>query len=247
MLVKYGRHCVPGWQWRVQPGEHAGLTLWSVWGGRGMLRLGADIYMLRAGDMFLIDYAEAVEGTEDADYPLDVRFIDFSREYIPSGSALPKYRRCARHEFFQELLTQAERAQNSRDLPQTALWLQAVIYAYAAQPPCEKKTDYSDKIEDISAVFHSCPQKKYDIRALAAECGLTPDHFIRVFKAQKGLTPYAYLQKIRAETAASLLINSSMSVSDTANACGFPDVYSFSRFFKAKTGCSPSEYRNRKI
>lgn len=247
MIVKYGRHCVPGWQWSVQPGEHNDLTLWSVWGGRGSLKLGSDFYMLRAGDMFLIDYSEGVEGTEETDYPLDVRFFDFTRDCIPLGLELPKYRYCAQHEFFQELFAQAERAQNIGDIAQTALWLQAVIYAYSAQPSCEKKTDYTDKVESISAFFHSCPQKKYDIRALAAECGLTPDHFIRVFKAQKGLTPYSYLQKIRAETAASLLINSSMSVSDTANACGFSDIYSFSRFFKAKTGCSPSEYRNRKL
>ncbi len=79
MLVKYGRHCVPGWQWGVRPGEHTGLTLWSVWRGRGSLKLGADVYMLRAGGMFLFDYSEGIEGTEEADYPLDVRFFDFSR------------------------------------------------------------------------------------------------------------------------------------------------------------------------
>lgn len=86
----------------------------------------------------------------------------------------------------------------------------------------------------------------FDVGAEAEKIPLCPDHLRRVFKRETGLAPLGYLLRLRVEHAQSLLIHSTLSVTDIAHMSGFDDPYYFSRLFKKHTGVSPSEYRQRK-
>lgn len=65
------------------------------------------------------------------------------------------------------------------------------------------------------------------------------------FKEKTGKTFHAHLMELRLMTAKSLLVNSSLGVSEIAYAVGFNDSNYFSACFKAQIGISPREYRNR--
>ena len=242
LSMHYGKHCVPEWKWNVPVGCHPGFTLWSVWGGNGQIMLGKNCYKLSVGDVFFIDYKKAVDAHQNDPASLDVRYIDFTLRNPDVLGDLPEHRHFDQYHFVLELLNRFRLAEERNNLPQMEIWLQALITEYQNKPPTSAGA-YSLKIDELCRMFQQHPQKQYDISELARHFSLTTDHFIRIFKQERGVTPYAYLQHCRLETAKTLLRMSTLSITDIANACGFSDIYNFSRFFQSKTGISPRKFR----
>ena len=56
-----------------------------------------------------------------------------------------------------------------------------------------------------------------------------------------------YLNLYRTEQACNLLRTTQKDISDIALDCGFQTLRSFNRAFKAATGLTPTQYRDRKI
>lgn len=78
---------------------------------------------------------------------------------------------------------------------------------------------------------------------VSREIGLSPFTTIRQFKAITGCTPHAYLLEIRLDAAKRLLAGTTASVESIAKRVGFDDLAYFSRFFKRRTGITPSGFR----
>lgn len=78
---------------------------------------------------------------------------------------------------------------------------------------------------------------------LAAEAGLTPRYFCRVFRQVTGRSPIDYLNYYRIECAAERLGTTGDSVTDIALACGFNDLSYFVKQFRRYKGVSTREYR----
>ena len=91
--------------------------------------------------------------------------------------------------------------------------------------------------------IHRDPAGKPDFDADAAELGVTPIHYRRLFKAVIGVPPYEYLQQNRLHLAFSLLkTTKSLQIKEISQRCGFGNATEFSRFFKQRTGMSPLNY-----
>jgi len=78
---------------------------------------------------------------------------------------------------------------------------------------------------------------------LAAEAGLSPFHFGRVFKESTGLTPHAFVTARRMDRARRLLWTSDRPVEDVARAVGFGNISHFRRVFRRHHGLVPSDLR----
>jgi len=85
--------------------------------------------------------------------------------------------------------------------------------------------------------------RKLTIGELASVAGMSEGHFSRMFKLYVRKTPIAYLNAYRLQRAAQMLQQSDMSVSEAALACGFDNFSYFSKLFRSRFHCSPSEYR----
>ena len=83
------------------------------------------------------------------------------------------------------------------------------------------------------------------VQELANREALSKQSLIRKFKASTGLTPMQYLADARFNECKILLRETSMNISQIAQACGFENVYYFSNFFRKSTGVSPSQYRKK--
>lgn len=68
-------------------------------------------------------------------------------------------------------------------------------------------------------------------------------HFMRIFKKAYNCSPIEYVINLRMNRACALLKGSDLTISETAERCGFDDVNYFSRIFKRRIGISPSKYR----
>lgn len=78
---------------------------------------------------------------------------------------------------------------------------------------------------------------------LAAQVGLSPYYFTRIFKSATGLAPYQYLLHKRIDHAQRCLRRDHASIDDVAKASGFNDATQFAKQFKKITSQTPSMYR----
>ena len=79
----------------------------------------------------------------------------------------------------------------------------------------------------------------------AAEAGLGPFHFLRLFASVHGMTPHQYLLSVRLRRAAKLLATTNQPITDIAYDVGFNDLSNFVRTFRAAAGVSPRAFRGR--
>jgi AraC family transcriptional regulator len=81
---------------------------------------------------------------------------------------------------------------------------------------------------------------------LAAEVGLSPYHFVRVFKATFGTTPHRYVQERRLEAAAEALQRQSRrSIADIALEHGFASQAHMTDLMRRRFGVTPRMLRRR--
>jgi AraC-like DNA-binding protein len=79
---------------------------------------------------------------------------------------------------------------------------------------------------------------------LAAAVGLSADYFARIFRRTFGTSPRKWLVAERIRLAQARLLDAPhLGVGQVAAEFGYPDVFLFSRQFRAVTGRSPSEHR----
>ncbi len=85
--------------------------------------------------------------------------------------------------------------------------------------------------------------EKMSLDRLAATACLSKAHFCVGFRKYFGTSPMAYVMQYRMHVAAELLEDINQSIAAVAAACGYADVYHFSRVFKQIHGLSPGRYR----
>lgn len=91
----------------------------------------------------------------------------------------------------------------------------------------------------ITANLH----KHLDIDTLAEKANVSKYHFIKIFRKEMGVTPGQYMQDVKIEKAFRLLNFSDLNINQIAETLAYPDIQTFSRAFKNKTGMAPLNYR----
>lgn len=76
---------------------------------------------------------------------------------------------------------------------------------------------------------------------LSKRSSMSKFDLIRSFKEAFGITPRKYFIEKRIELA-KVCLKQNQPIMEVAHACGYPDIYSFSKQFKKILGCSPSKY-----
>lgn len=86
---------------------------------------------------------------------------------------------------------------------------------------------------------------KPTLSELARSVGLSVSHFCRAFRVSTGLPPHQWMTMKQMERAASLLVESHLSVEQIAGQLGL-DSHALARAFRKSHGLSPTEYRRQK-
>ena len=96
---------------------------------------------------------------------------------------------------------------------------------------------------DVAHWLSSSFQEPVDWEHVAGVVGLSRFHFLRSFAKVLGVTPHQYLVRARLRSAARLLAERELSVTEVALAVGFEDLSHFIRTFRRAAGVSPSAFR----
>jgi AraC family transcriptional regulator len=91
------------------------------------------------------------------------------------------------------------------------------------------------------------PESPRSVRDLARGARLSPYYFLRTFRSVTGVTPHQYVRRGRLRQAATRLKTEHKKIVDIAFDCGFDDVSTFNRAFRAEFGVSPRAYRFQKM
>ena len=78
---------------------------------------------------------------------------------------------------------------------------------------------------------------------VAANIGLNPYYFSKLFNEYTQMSFPAYLAGIRVQSAINLLTDERLSITDCAFMSGFQSTTTFNKVFHEVTGCTPREYR----
>jgi AraC-like DNA-binding protein/ligand-binding sensor protein len=87
--------------------------------------------------------------------------------------------------------------------------------------------------------------RKISLQEIADASGLSAPYFSTIFKHEMGENLSNYLNRLRVEKAATMLVETNMTLSEIAAACGFEDQSWFSKIFKSFAGMSPGKYREK--
>lgn len=124
-------------------------------------------------------------------------------------------------------------------------WIGCVIreglYDNAVSERGDPKTLHA--VKSVLRRIHADYAVPLSLEALAAEAGLSPKYFCRIFRQITGRTPIAYLQYYRLEKAAERLAATDDPITEVAFACGFGDISYFTKAFRRARGVSAREYR----
>ncbi len=85
--------------------------------------------------------------------------------------------------------------------------------------------------------------KGLQLAVISRAAGLSPQYLCRVFKQCFGISTMHYVTAYRVQKAEGLLLNSTSSCSEIAEAIGFESVHTLSRIFRKIRGVSPMRYR----
>ncbi len=146
------------------------------------------------------------------------------------------------------LLTSMETELFHRDVGYEAVTLAqfSQLVVYLARCYARSMTPQSHRIlriADAMSLMERAYAEPLRLDILADMACMSSSTFTRVFKQATGYTPIAYLLRLRIRKAAALLLDASLSVTETAQQVGFVDSNYFTRQFTAIMGISPRKYQ----
>ncbi len=109
-----------------------------------------------------------------------------------------------------------------------------------------EKLDLEQSKKPLSLIINYIDTHLFDNnisnKLLAQKMDISEVYLRKLFLSNLGVTPKQYILDLRLKSAQQLLTNTTKTVTEISEECGFTSVYHFCRIFKEKTGITPSEY-----
>lgn len=110
-------------------------------------------------------------------------------------------------------------------------------------PYSPAEAQYYPRFTEIREVVTNRASERWTVERMARTANLGTNRFSLLYRRFFGTSPIDDLLSARIELAKYHLVSSDATLETIADACGFSNVYYFSRLFKKRVGCPPGEYR----
>ncbi len=124
-----------------------------------------------------------------------------------------------------------------------------VLEAYFSNTPAEAMPqDKDDAILNrfLVSVYENC-HKQRTVQYYADEQHLSPYYFSSIIRERSGKSALQWIGNVTMTFSRQYLECSDMSIKEIADRLNFSDQSTFGRYFKHHEGCSPSEFRERRL
>lgn len=128
-----------------------------------------------------------------------------------------------------------------------SLLFQIILELYRKTNDRDFKNETESRLSKARYEIIKNPQKKHSLESLAALCGYSPGRFSHLYKNIYGISPMQSVINERISMAKTLLEYGGFSISDVSSACGFENIYYFSKLFKQRTGIAPSRFGHKQL
>jgi AraC-like DNA-binding protein len=251
----YGKaRCEEGWNWHPQP--LTDYDLWYALSGSGEMRLQGQTYPIRKGSCFLVRPGDTPEATQFSEDRLQVIFIHFQCSVKPGGSStadlIPERHTVITETYLFEMLLNrimeleqrnAEWKDIEFDLIMKQLFIQLLRQQSESADHNRLEGKHGQLLSRIISHIKDVPGYRISHSELAAKVSMSPEYLNKLFKRYTGMSLKHYMTEARLERALHLLQETTMNVSQVAEALGYGNIYLFSRQFKEQYGRPPSDFK----
>lgn len=141
-------------------------------------------------------------------------------------------------------------------IPHSPLYVDSLTHEIAVRVlelHAERGTPYKQKISAlppyafrrVAEMLRESLHERIRLGDLAALCGYSRAHFLRMFQVTTGVTPYEYHMQMRLQHAMTLLASPANPLIDIAAACGFSSQSHLASVFRKRIGTTPSQFRRQ--
>ena len=129
-------------------------------------------------------------------------------------------------------------------LSQLIFWLTSRCPA-SEKAPSKKALRDEARVKTMIQYIHENYGEEIGTAAIAGSAAVSESECLRCFRSTIDTTPMQYVKEFRLQRAAELLASTQQGIAEIGAQCGFLDASYFTKVFREREGCSPSEYRRR--
>lgn len=104
-----------------------------------------------------------------------------------------------------------------------------------------------NSIATLTEYINEYPDLDHKVENLSDRIGLSAAKLQEGFKFQHGLTVCEYIRSVRLTKSEDLIINTDLNISEIVYTVGFTSRSYFSKIFKERFDCTPSDYKKNKL
>ena len=211
-----------------------------------------DGHKITAGHGFFFPSSEPHSYTADPDNPWYYVFMDVSQEFA-DWFVVPVIHADARGVFSFSFSEQLERWADrtfGQEHVTTVSTAEAIYHAMSilrrhSPVPDEHGNKQEFYVQQAKTYIEMNLNRRLSVTDVAKAVNLNERYLCSLFVKHEQVTTKDYMMQQKHQVAKHLLSDTNLSIKEVALSLGFADANCFTKDFKARADCSPSEYRNQ--
>lgn len=259
---------------RIQPRademhSHHFFELVYVTHGSALHQLGAQMYRVREGDFFIVDFGSFHRYQENREFEIinclfAPEYVDRALVNCPSLSALlstpvrqfgvQPLAAPSADRIYHDESGEIRRCMESMFEEYTARTggyleiircnlIKTLVHMLRMPAETQRAADRHPAVAAMAEYLYDHYAQPLSLTALADRLGYTPQYLSSLFRRETGMSPIGYMQRLRVEKSCRLLTESGLRISEIAQEVGYCDLKHFETLFRRHMNITPRQFR----